>query len=99
MKFLKVYLMAALALCIAMSSCKKDKDNETNPTRFHKTINTSNGLTVELSWKIGDHDDGQNYADLDLYADDTTRSLIVDYEFSSISGSSTESFNINDNAT
>lgn len=99
MRFLKTYLMAAMALCIAMSSCKKDKDNETNPTRFSKTINTSNGLTIELSWKINDHDDGQNYADLDLYADDTTRELIVDYEFSSVSGSNTESIDINDGAT
>ena len=99
MKFVKITLMATMAICIAMSSCKKNKDNENNPTRFTKTINTSNGLTIELSWKVGNHDDGQNYADLDLYADDTTRSLINPYEYSSTSGNSTESFNINDNAT
>ncbi len=91
--------MAAMALSIGMSSCKKDDDNEKNPTKFTKTINTSDGLTIEMSWKVGSHDDGQNYADLDIYADDTTTELINDYEFSSTSGSNTESFDIDNSAT
>ena len=67
---------------LGLAACS---DDET--TFLSKTIDSSNGITVELTWEVNGNANGEDYVDLDLYIDDT--SVGDGYEFSS-TGLSTE---------
>ena len=86
MKQINYYFLTGLVLSLlSLTSCGDDDDT----SLLSKTIDSSDGITIEMTWEVNGNANGEDYVDLDLYIDDT--SVGDGYEFSSASGINTES--------